>query len=69
MSDLKTANIKLRPCPFCGGEAAVVGTARKNSKFNGWKAFCYNCGVETLLHVDPERAAKDWNRRVSDGEM
>ena len=48
---------KLKPCPFCGGEAA-------QGMFTVW---CSRCYVETEKDVDAEETevAAIWNKRVS----
>lgn len=69
---------KLKPCPFCGGEAQLV--------VNGWKAFvqCKRCEAKTrtikhslprknaehLSFAEAERdrwAVEAWNRRTNNG--
>ena len=55
---------KLKPCPFCGGEASLfttdeigyLGSDRFTTKCNG----CF-CG--TGHYAGPERAIEAWNRR------
>ena len=62
-------NIKLRPCPFCGGEAALVGS------FSCYVVRCTKCGAETIevemnwglytpYYAIINEAAKLWNKRV-----
>lgn len=53
--------IKLRPCPFCGGEAEFYGDC------DMVKVRCskYDCQCELISWFDePEEAADEWNRRV-----
>jgi mRNA degradation ribonuclease J1/J2 len=65
----------LKPCPFCGGEAArntVTYSERmvseqhwEQSTFHGVN--CIVCGVTNVGmvgHATPERAAERWNRRT-----
>ena len=48
---------KLKPCPFCGGEAKVdVSQALSELK----QVFCPNCGASNLWGKD---AVKLWNKR------
>lgn len=61
--------IKLKPCPFCGGKAKL----RKNEFFrvaDWWYAACGNpdCGVyaETVDRPTPQEAAELWNRRAGE---
>ena len=58
---------KLKPCPFCGGEAVLT---------NGWfsgerRVECLDCGVMTKIEFSEnplvtasEQAIKAWNRRA-----
>lgn len=56
---------ELRPCPFCGGEARVVGKPHE-------AVFCVGCGDDTCLgfsglgwlYGTEEEAAAAWNRRA-----
>lgn len=52
---------KLKPCPFCGGTAAIQGITIVWVK-------CLKCGVETAGYRDEEDAIDVWNRRVGDAE-
>ena len=51
---------KLKPCPFCGGEAEACQT------YDGffWKVMCCGCGNCTLKYVNKEQAIDTWNRRT-----
>lgn len=60
---------KLKPCPFCGGSATLISNGRPDSRRTGWKVFCDDCGVATLLHTDKGKAVEDWNRRADDGKV
>lgn len=70
---MESINSVLKPCPFCGGKAALfVG--------NGVQVMCLSCGVRTSSKADKsfqtgisqERMSTDsidsvieeWNRRV-----
>ena len=60
------SEIKLLPCPFCGGEAEII-----SSCFFGWdkQIICTKCGASTreLCGVTPSKATKNavkkWNTR------
>ena len=60
------SNIKLKPCPFCGGEARLASEERGIFVF----VTCQKCHVETQRirmsaeYCANERAAKEWNRRA-----
>lgn len=63
---------KLKPCPFCGGEAKLVDYGQEGD-FEDWDVECEKCGI---LFVAPgkeegwvttkEEAAEAWNRRAQD---
>ena len=53
---------ELKPCPFCGGEAAFLGTTCTIK--------CKQCGgafIATNPVVTRMEIAVAWNRRVNDG--
>lgn len=60
------SEIKLKNCPFCGGEAEII-----SSCFVGWdkQIICKKCGASTryLCGVTPSQATKNaikkWNTR------
>lgn len=55
--------IKLKPCPFCGGDAEM-----QQGKYQGLRTFyvsCLGCGARTDLEYAEEFAADPWNERVS----
>lgn len=50
---------ELKPCPFCGGEAAFVADTRTIK--------CKSCGgafICTNPRISTREVAKAWNRRV-----
>ena len=51
---------KLKPCPFCGGEAMLGGDSD-----TCWWVFCQKCNVETLTFSGRqiEGAIAVWNNR------
>ena len=52
------AEIKLMPCPFCGGNAGMVAIDRT------YWAYCTVCHAETDMVGDAEHAARLWNKRT-----
>ena len=52
------SEIKLKPCPFCGGEAFA-------SYINGdFAVSCVDCGCGTEYGPSKEEAVAAWNRRT-----
>lgn len=53
--------MKLKPCPFCGGEAEVWHNNVEEYKL--YTAQCMNCGVSTPYYLHEEVAIVAWSRR------
>lgn len=49
---------KLKPCPFCGGEAEVLA-------YINYYVYCSNCGVSTKGYGKEIKAVKTWNARTN----
>lgn len=61
------AEIKLKPCPFCGGEAKLrVSGGCDGEDCLVW-AYCVKCGADSALLDTAEEAAEAWNRRAEHG--
>lgn len=64
---------ELKPCPFCGGEAEIVGHYIKGVP-NNYQYFvrCKRCKARPTLYgfnfKKKEKAIEAWNRRVDDDE-
>ena len=63
--------IKLKPCPFCGGEAeinidreAVEDTEKRHWAYT---VVCKRCCATSGLTYLPEKACEAWNRRADNG--
>lgn len=60
-------SVKLKPCPFCGGEAWVIGATESDGQ-EGFIARCndFMCiGYgSAALYTTKEVAAEFWNRRA-----
>ena len=61
-SEGKIVNKKLKPCPFCGGEAIVRSYSVDNDKYS--IVTCIKCDVETPMYEFRSDAIKAWNRRA-----
>lgn len=49
--------VKLKPCPFCGGEAIAFNKG-------GWKVMCTKCTCQTGAFSFRKYAEDAWNTRV-----
>lgn len=72
----KTDDIKLLPCPFCGGDAEMdtlqgylgLGTGRLGNRI---AVYCQRCDadmgvcIEDVPDITPEQVAEMWNRRAA----
>lgn len=57
----------LKPCPFCGGEAAMLQDGEDDSEtgeISHYRVICMNCGIEQMPAPTKEEAGADWNRRA-----
>ena len=54
---------KLKPCPFCNGEAILSDHA--DGYYGLYVIVCDGCGVMTDYYNTAEEAIEAWNRRVS----
>ena len=52
---------KLKPCPFCGGKAAIGHSA---SVYLDIRVYCKRCGAETGMYTSEIKAANAWNTRA-----
>ena len=50
---------KLKPCPFCGGEAVILAGFEEHI----W-IFCEECKAEISAHTTEEEAIEAWNKRA-----
>lgn len=52
-------NVKLLPCPFCGGDARLIN-------FYGlYMVDCETCRIATDTYHEKEDAIKTWNTRAN----
>lgn len=64
-----SSHIKLKPCPFCGGEAQLLMVGKRPNGDEEWYVSCSSedCSLyphSTVPYVSAEIAAKAWNRRA-----
>jgi Lar family restriction alleviation protein len=61
---------KLKPCPFCGGEAKL--TKQPNPVFNAWlcEIRCTKCHASppVFYTTSEDEIIKRWNQRTPEGE-
>lgn len=57
---------RLKPCPFCGGEAALDFVCP--DIYARFYIICKNCFVATELYFNAKEAGEHWNRRVGEAE-
>lgn len=57
--------MKLKPCPFCGGEARID---RNIFAFpTSYSVICKICEAESEVFNTEKEVIEAWNRRVTDG--
>ena len=54
------SEIKLKPCPFCGGKAEIIKT------YSTIWVKCLDCHASTTCRPTEAEAAKIWNRRAGE---
>ena len=55
------SEIKLKPCPFCGGEGEMIV---RGDQQKGYWVKCLQCGAETRYFTSERAAAEAWNMRA-----
>ena len=56
--------IKLKPCPFCGGKGVEILEDGNKYLYYRYMAQCQKCGANAKLSRTKEEARKAWNRRA-----
>ncbi|MDO4301662.1 MAG: Lar family restriction alleviation protein [Clostridia bacterium] len=61
------AKFKLKPCPFCGGEAVLVNinVSGINDVPNPFEIHCKNCKSCSDWFTTEQKAVSAWNRRTN----
>ena len=63
--------IKLKPCPFCGGEAFIHEICEDflgvGWEIRGFAGSCKKCHATTEYNKDKDIAIQSWNKRVGQG--
>ena len=61
----RMSEIKLKPCPFCGGEASIKSVTKGIFvKKVGYFAVCNSCGASTHVALNINDVPHKWNRRA-----
>ena len=63
---------KLKPCPFCGGEAHTAIEDCYGYYGDDWLVFCDECSLQfgfTKQFETEEEAIEAWNKRVYDHKL
>ena len=55
-----SATDELKPCPFCGGEAEIVG-----DYYMEWIAECVECCASSMTYATEAEAVEAWNTRAA----
>lgn len=55
---------KLKPCPFCGGEAESKELWNRDYEIE-----CKKCGARSGEYLKEKYAIENWNRRVDNGKV
>lgn len=67
------SEIKLLPCPFCGGKARIScdteATRDSEGRLWAYTIVCDSCCATSGLSYSPERAKKAWNTRKPIDDM
>lgn len=57
---------KLKPCPFCGGEARIIHVKQLWDPRNAFWAQCQKCRMSGKHFETEAEAIEAWNRRAND---
>ena len=61
--------VKLKPCPFCGGPAKLAEHYWENTRTESFTVDCVECGGCMDQHMDSEQEAADaWNQRAVESD-
>ena len=63
---------RMKPCPFCGGEAKLVKRKFKVGFYPSGGTYyihCKKCLVTTQPRTSAESVIETWNRRTNDAEI
>lgn len=56
---------KLKPCPFCGGEAGIYKRVLDWATWD-YKIACSKCRCETDIYGTKQEVIEAWNKRVGE---
>lgn len=58
------SEIKLKPCPFCGGENVKIFRHRAYQEVNTWSVCCHDCGFGSVANLNKGALVELWNTRA-----
>jgi Lar family restriction alleviation protein len=58
-------NKKLKPCPFCGGQADLCKDEWNPKSNLKYFVICSSCGITTECKGTKRSVIKIWNRRIN----
>lgn len=61
--------IKLKPCPFCGGNAKLMAPGYKHYLLHRYSPHwckCTQCGAEGPVKASDSEAVEGWNKRAEE---
>lgn len=56
---------KLKPCPFCGGNASIYEVSNDEENFVGYMVSCDDCDCGTTVFNVRDIAVQSWNKRIA----
>lgn len=59
-------DIKLKPCPFCGGDAEIASVKSGIFRHAYYYVRCTMCGATSRVQETARKAERSWNRRAND---
>ena len=65
----KTMSEKLKPCPFCGGNAELESSYADYVGSRLHKIVCKVCGCQTNYEHPMQKAIDVWNRRAENAKL
>ena len=55
---------KLKPCPFCGGEAELIQHHERDNEYYSYFVHCKKCVIRTTYLQSAKKVIAAWNTRT-----